>query len=389
MATIAQSIRHHTDDCHQRHWGQTSGWQPLLLDDVRDVRKSDACRRQAAVVARTTVDAAAPDEVPFFIIGSPRSGTSLSSRMLNEHPRLGVPFETTIVEVFHDMAGTYGPLDDSDNRRRLVADILAYPTVRDVRPRVTVEQAMAAIKADDIAGVMDGILTAWVEQQGKRRWGEKTPSNAFHFDTVAAWFPRAKFVHVIRDGRDVAKSLVAAPFGPKTLFTAAERWQRHVRVCQKIGRSLPSDQYMELRYEDLLDRPEQELRRVCVFLGEPFDAGMLRYFEQPTYYPTDDANARNLGRRLIVANKQKWRRTMTPSEVEMVEASVAPTLRLLGYGTVTGQRRMGRLERFFRAHLEPLPYRALSMLRNRRGQAEGLARLGLRAKRWRSMILSS
>ena len=388
MATIAPSIWHHIDDRHQPQWAETGGWWPLLLDDFGYVRESDAGRRHA-VVARRTADITAHDEVPFFIIGSPRSGTSLSSRMLNEHPGLGVPFETTIVEVFHDMAAAYGPLDDRDNRRRLVTDILAYPTMRDCRPRVTVAQAMAAIAADGIAGVMDGILEAWAEQQGKRRWGEKTPSNAFHFDTLTDWFPEAKFVHIIRDGRDVASSFVAAPFGPKTLFTAAERWQRHVCVCQEIGRSLPSDRYLELRYEDLLDRPEEELRRVCAFLAEPFDAAMLHYFERPTHYPTDEANARNLGRRVIEANKQKWRRTMTSREIEVVEAAVAPTLRLLGYGTVTDQRPIGRLEKFYRTHLEPLPYRALSMLRNRRGQAEGLARLGLRAKLWRSMILSS
>jgi hypothetical protein len=92
---------------------------------------------------------------------------------------------------------------------------------------------------------------------------------------------------------------------------------------------------------------------------------------------------------VIRANKQKWRRTMSLKEIEMVEAAVAPMLRQLGHGTITGQRRIGRLEKFYRTRLEPLPYRALSMLRNRRGQAEGLARLVLRTKRWRSMISSS
>ena len=118
-ATIAPFIRHHIDDRHQPQWAATGGRRPLLLDDFGSEREADAGRRHA-VVARRTVGPAARDAVPFFILHRrlARSGTSRSSRMLNEHPGLGEPFETTIVAVFHDMADAYGPLDDSDNRRR-------------------------------------------------------------------------------------------------------------------------------------------------------------------------------------------------------------------------------------------------------------------------------
>lgn len=175
-----------------------------------------------------------------------------------------------------------------------------------------------------------------------------------------------------------------APFGPKTLFTAAKRWERHVRAGQEIGANLPSARYLELRYEDLLDRPESELRRICGFLDERFDAAMLRYEEEPTYYPTDAVNAFNLNRRVIQTNSYKWRQTMTRAELEIVEAAVAPTLLQLGYDTVTAGRQISGLEGLFRTHLEPLPRRALSLVRNRRGQIEALERLRLKANLWRA-----
>ena len=76
---------------------------------------------------------------PFFILGAPRSGTSLLSRMLNHHDQIAVPFETKIIENFHDKGSLYEPLDEERNQRRLVTDILNLP------PCVTcIPQSMSA-----------------------------------------------------------------------------------------------------------------------------------------------------------------------------------------------------------------------------------------------------
>lgn len=325
---------------------------------------------------------------PFFVIGSGRCGTSLLGRMLHCHPRLAVPFETVIIHTFWNMQAVYEPLTDSANRERLVADILAYPPVQDVRPQISMSEALAEITKYDMGGVMDGMLTAWAKSQGKCRWGETTPSNALHFGTLNSWFPSAKLVHLIRDGRDVARSFVAARVGPKTLFAAAKRWEYFVHLCRGIGASLPPERYLELRYEALLDDPERVMRQVSAFLEETYDDAMLRFVEQPVYYPTDDTNMRNLNRELITTNKYKWREAMTPSQIAMVEAAVGPSLRDFGYETVTSGRRVGKLELFYRQRIEPLPFRALSVSRNARGRVEAQASLALMVKRWRAKLLA-
>jgi hypothetical protein len=325
---------------------------------------------------------------PFFVIGSGRCGTSLLGRMLDCHPRLAVPFETVIIHTFWNMEAVYAPLTDPANRRRLVADILAYPPVQDVRPPMSMPESLAEIRRFDMGGVVDGVLTAWAKGQGKSRWGETTPSNALHFATLNSWFPQAKLLHLIRDGRDVARSFVDARVGPKTLFTAAKRWERFVLLCRAIGASLPAERYLELRYETLLDAPEATMRQVCAFLEEPYDPAMLRFVERPVYYPTDPTNMRNLNRDLITTNKFKWRATMAADEVAMVEAAVGPTLRVLGYDTVGPSRRVGKLETFYRERIEPLPHRALSVSRNRRGRIEAQAKIALMAKRWRAMLFA-
>jgi len=309
--------------------------------------------------------------------------------MLNHHDQIAVPFETKIIENFHDKGELYGSLDEEMNQRRLVTDILNLPTMRDVYPPINVSQVMAAISGSRLADVFDAVLKAWARQQGKNRWGEKTVSNSLYFDTIIQWFPNARFIHPIRDGRDVAASLQKAPFGPKTPFTAARRWRQFVEMGLQIGDRLPADQYLSVHYEDLLDQPQRELMRICDFLGEEYQESMLRFSENTAPYPTDPTNNSNLKKGLLVSNKQKWRQSMGSREIAIVEAVAGPCLSKCGYERTVDDRRIGTMEAFYRRYMEPIPYKSISMMRNRRGHAEGVARLKLGLRGWWARLVQS
>lgn len=138
------------------------------------------------------------------------------------------------------------------------------------------------------------------------------------------------------DGRDVAQSLIDAPFGPSTIAAAARIWRKHVIGGRRAGRSLPGDRYLEVAYEDLVVDPEHILRRVCAFLGLPFDPHMLEYVRRAdavlagTIHPKAHANVR----RPPTVGLRDWRVSMEPRAVGVFDTVAADVLVSFGYEPV-------------------------------------------------------
>ena len=122
--------------------------------------------------------------------------------------------------------------------------------------------------------VLDAVFLHFAAGEGKQRWCEKTPQHAQHIVALAMRFPAARFIHVIRDGRDCAVSFHRRWKRQPELTVF--RWKKMVSVGREQGRRLGAGRYLEVRYEDLTAEPEFALRRICVFLGLPFDRGIAR-----------------------------------------------------------------------------------------------------------------
>jgi hypothetical protein len=314
-----------------------------------------------------------PRRPPFFVLGAPRSGTSLLGRMLNAHPTLAVPDEVKLVETFLPLLPLYGDLGRSRRLRRLVQDMLRWRWVRRLPGVPTPEVVLARVGRPDLGGVIAALLDAWTVGQRKARWGEKTPSNLYFWPVLAASFPESPVVHILRDGRDVVLSQIEAPFGPKTLAASAERWVRFVQGIRAIG-AAGGRPYVEIRYEDLLARPEATIGRVLDALGEPFDPAVLQFHRNARPVGTDPINDRNIHRPLQVLNRGKWRTALRARDLATVEAVAGPLLAACGYERCTEVPPMGRAEHLARRWLEHPPVKLAAMLRNRSGLDEALER---------------
>ncbi len=196
---------------------------------------------------------------PFFILGAPRSGTSLLSRMLDSHPAIAVPDETKIFDTFLPLLPAYGDLREAPRLRRLVQDILGWRWIRRLPAPPHADAVLARVVRPDLGAVFAAVLECWATGQGKTRWGEKTPSNLYFWPRIASWFPNATIVHILRDGRDVAISQIKAPFGPKTVPAAARRWIYFVAGVRALREQVAPDSYVEIRYEDLLAHPRETM----------------------------------------------------------------------------------------------------------------------------------
>lgn len=201
------------------------------------------------------------DDPAVFIGGCGRSGTTLFRELLNRHSRFCCGPETSM----------FGLPFNPDH----------------IAPYWDLDAAELACRAEASATLVE--FAAWFyrdfcRRAGKPRWADKTPNNVRALPKLLTWFPRSTFVHVLRDGRDVACSLRHHPRervvggrivpvkSDNPIGWCAKRWLDDVSRGFAF-RSHP--RYVEVRYEDLVAEPERELRRVLAHLGEAFEPAML------------------------------------------------------------------------------------------------------------------
>jgi len=262
-------------------------------------------------------------ESPFFVVGCPRSGTTLMRVMLDSHPRLAVPRET------HFIVGLA-----LRNRRHPVGleDVLANPRFSELGVDAdAVRDDVTRAQPGNYAALIDVVMSTYAQKHGKVRWGDKTPGYLAYMPLLLEMYPGARFVHMIRDGREVAASLSEQAWGPRTAIGGAFWWRRKVRDGRIAGRELPRGTYIEVRLEDVVADPERELIRVCELLGEEYSPAMLDYPDRMSrpgmHHPV---HGRHL-ERLPTPDLRDWRANRGELEQHAIETVCSPTLREFGY----------------------------------------------------------
>jgi hypothetical protein len=188
--------------------------------------------------------------------------------MLNQHPKLAVPPESHLYGMFHPWLSYYGSLALPQNRANLVADMVASGPLRDWSPRPRADEVLTHIDGDSFGAVVNGVMRAWAAKQSKRRWGEKKPKHVRYWRQIIADFPNALIIHIVRDGRDVALSMIKARFGPKSMYSCAREWAWYLERMEEVRKARPSKSFFEVRYEDLLEKTERVLGEIFGFVGE-------------------------------------------------------------------------------------------------------------------------
>ncbi|HEY7661150.1 MAG TPA: sulfotransferase [Actinomycetota bacterium] len=277
-----------------------------------------------------------------FVVARGRSGTTLLRAMLDAHPELSIPGESHFVPHFVVQRSRYERPDGFDTRRfgRELLGRWGW-TIR--RWSLSDEEILREIQdppPSEVTEVVRRLYAAHARAEGKARYGDKTPSYILHIDLLASAFPEARFIHLIRDGRDVARSYLDADFGSQTLGQAAITWDRYVRAGRAAGARLGPERYVEVRYEDLVRDPERVLGELMPFIGLEFDERMLRYHEQADQLVgglSHSAHHRNLYKP-PTPGLRDWRREFSPRQVAVFEALAGDLLGELGYERVSGER---------------------------------------------------
>lgn len=274
-----------------------------------------------------------PDEPPLIVLGVRRSGTTLLRVLLDRSPALAVPDESYFV-----------PQLARRHRRRLdlgafVDDLRRLPTL--VEWELPPDAVAARLREGMTTGeAIAAVFEAYAAARGKPRWGDKTPLYMQYLTLLERLFPRALYVHLLRDGRDAATSFLAVPAGimtagwghPRDAAGFACQWATEVRAARALGERVGGQRYLEVRYEALVAGPEAELRRVCGFARLVYDDAMLGYVGETDSARKEHQRRLNEPPRVGVRN---WRTEMAAVDVAAFEAVAGDLLHELGYEVST------------------------------------------------------
>jgi hypothetical protein len=270
---------------------------------------------------------------PFFIVGVDRSGTTLLRVMLDRHPLLAIPPESHFIPRLWARHRRYGPNGIVDRKELFLRDLDADPHFRQWRLSLqAVRDELSKESSPTLAAAIECTFRAYAHSRGKVRWGDKTPGYAEQVDLLSRLFPEARFVHLIRDGRDVALSMMDLGRLHRRAATVAFFWRRRIGVAKSKGQLLGSRRYLELRYESLVEDPERELKRLCGFLDLSFAPEMLQHDERAVL--TIPAAVRRMHRSTALPptkGLRDWRSQMDSKQVAEFEAIAGQQLLATGY----------------------------------------------------------
>ena len=270
---------------------------------------------------------------PIFIIGCERSGTTLLREMLNAHPSIAFPPDEA--RAFSLIVSTPKPWAREWTRAEAVRAIEEFLAFRKVRhwqlEQAAVLRELGQSSSYGYAEILRAIYGAYAKQAGKPRWGDKTPINTYELPRLIREFPEAQFIHLIRDGRDVYLSWLNAWWVRYDVAAAARRWKEWVWWAYRHGEKVRPNRYYQLRYEDLIRHPREELEKLCRFLREPFAESMLRYDEQFRIPELVKTFHQRVGRPPDSSRVSRWKREMAASDVRTFERIAGATLVKYGY----------------------------------------------------------
>ena len=219
------------------------------------------------------------NERPIFIVSSPRSGSTLLRLILDAHPRLAVPPPAWLFHYIYPYLYSYGDLKIEDNLRALVGDALETPTIKEWPLQPNVDEVVAEMNEPNFSELFGSLHRLYGRPLGKARWGEKSPRDSFYMAEIKSLYPDAQFIHILRDGRDVAIDLSESILWPNTLYSGAMMWKDFVLAIEDFAKELDVNSYLAVRYDELCANSEAVLRQICEFLGEEFREEMLAHYE--------------------------------------------------------------------------------------------------------------
>jgi len=251
---------------------------------------------------------------PIFVIGCPRSGTTLLSQLLSS-TQWGAPVETQFIIKYYKKLKKYGEIENKKNFKKLMRDILSERPIMQWKLTINLDQFYDELPIKNYRNIIDRLCMKRFNTKGKLSWGDKTPRYIIDLDILYKLFPNSKFIYIVRDGRDTALSLLNRQWGPNNIFSCAEFWERCNRETNTINTIKKNGQLFRIHYERLLENPNETVKKIYNFLG---------------LNPSNNEITK-ITKNINPGNYNKWKTKMSKKQRKRFEAAAGDTLERLGY----------------------------------------------------------
>ena len=264
---------------------------------------------------------------PIFIVGAPRSGTTLLASFLDRHSRICVPPETRF---FREVNPSLLALcERGGSRKEMIELLLSGLRIQDLD--LNAEDLSTHWKTKNISDLFLTALEVFAQRHGKSRPGEKSPVHLHSLDIIFDWYPDARVVHIIRDGRDVVLSLQNVVWSHNSLVRHCFMWRRKVaHIRHKMSKY--DKKILTLKYKELVTQPVDEIQKVCSFIGENFEKRMLDVKIPTNVVPDWEANWKGRVKKTLDPSRvNKWKHATSEEDLFLMQYIMGDMLRYWGY----------------------------------------------------------
>lgn len=266
---------------------------------------------------------------PVLLIGHGSSGTSVFADLCRKYLEVSFGTESQFIVRYFQRIDRYGDLATDENLRRLIGDLHKerwYERCRKYGYESDPERVFTKVRERTYRGVLDAVFGDLAQYNRMQRWGDKSPEYVENLPILFELFPDAKYIHLVRDGRDVANSVMGRYWGAKNVYSAAIEWRDAVQKVTHFVDRLPKGQVLEVRYEDFLTNPLEVYDRLINFLDvDPEDGALVQRI------------ADQVEQDVVQSNFDKWKSAWNEEDRVLFERIACAELLRYGYETIVSQ----------------------------------------------------
>lgn len=316
-----------------------------------------------------------PVPQPIFIGGCDRSGTTLLASLIGGDPEtICLPESCFIGQFLPD----YDPIESWEAQELLerIRNHIDFSAWREHGCTGDIGSIAANIPYSELIGELAIHYAEHVQKGPVRRFIDHSPENVLHFSALTQRFPNAKLIHVVRDGRATAASILPLDWGPNDVRTAAYHWVKYVGAGLAAQHILGRERCMTVWYEELVSKPVDVMRSVAAFADVP-NSGQLhngRGYRVPT---ADRAHLTMLGRPPEPSRIDRWKLLLTSRDIQLFEHYTKDFLASLGYTPVCDEgTKPPRVGEEIRMNVRGWYRRHMNRIKHRRRRSSGIPAIG-------------